>query len=104
MILIIGAFLFEWRTALISVVAIPISLVTAGLVLYWSGAVVNTMILAGLVVAVGVVVDDAIIDVENILRRLRQNRLAGSPISTARVILRASLEVRARFSTRRSSP
>ncbi len=93
-ILIIGAFLFEWRTALISVVAIPISLVTAGLVLYWSGAVVNTMILAGLVVAVGVVVDDAIIDVENILRRLRQNRLAGSPISTARVILRASLEVR----------
>ena len=76
-ILIIGAFLFEWRTALISVLAIPISLVAAGLVLYWSGAVVNTMILAGLVVAVGVVVDDAIIDVENILRRLRQNRLDG---------------------------
>ena len=78
-ILIIGAFLFEWRTALISVIAIPVSLVAAGLVLYWSGAVVNTMILAGLVVAVGVVVDDAIIDVENILRRLRQNRLDGSP-------------------------
>ena len=93
-ILIIGLFLFEWRTALISVIAIPVSLVTAGLVLYWSGAVVNTMILAGLVVAVGVVVDDAIIDVENILRRLRQNRLDGSGMSTARVILRASLEVR----------
>lgn len=93
-ILIIGAFLFEWRTALISVIAIPVSLVAAGLVLYWSGAVVNTMILAGLVVAVGVVVDDAIIDVENILRRLRQNRRAGSPRSTARVVLEASLEVR----------
>jgi CzcA family heavy metal efflux pump len=93
-ILIIGAFLFEWRTALISVAAIPISLVAAGLVLYWSGAVVNTMILAGLVVAVGVVVDDAIIDVENILRRLRQHRLEGGTESTAGVILRASLEVR----------
>jgi CzcA family heavy metal efflux pump len=93
-ILIIGAFLFEWRTALISVVAIPISLVAAGLVLYWSGAVVNTMILAGLVVAVGVVVDDAIIDVENILRRLRQNRQEGTKRSAARVILEASLEVR----------
>jgi CzcA family heavy metal efflux pump len=95
-ILIIGAFLFEWRTALISVAAIPISLVTAGLILYWSGAVVNTMILAGLVVAVGVVVDDAIIDVENILRRLRQRRLADPEdrASTARVILEASLEVR----------
>jgi CzcA family heavy metal efflux pump len=93
-ILIIGAFLFEWRTALISVAAIPISLVAAGLVLYWSGAVVNTMILAGLVVAVGVVVDDAIIDVENILRRLRQNRAEGIERSTARVILEASLEVR----------
>jgi CzcA family heavy metal efflux pump len=95
-ILIIGAFLFEWRTAVISVAAIPISLVAAGLVLYWSGAVVNTMILAGLVVAVGVVVDDAIIDVENILRRLRQNRqeepAARKP--TSRVILDASIEVR----------
>ena len=93
-ILIIGAFLFEWRTALISVIAIPVSLVAAGLVLYWSGAVVNTMILAGLVVAVGVVVDDAIIDVENILRRLRQNRLEQTGKSTARVVLEASLEVR----------
>ncbi|MFC5994850.1 efflux RND transporter permease subunit [Pseudonocardia hispaniensis] len=96
-ILIIGAFLFEWRSALISVVAIPISLVAAGLVLYWTGAVVNTMILAGLVVAVGVVVDDAIIDVENILRRLRQHRAQGGDTrlrSTARIILEASLEVR----------
>jgi CzcA family heavy metal efflux pump len=93
-ILIIGAFLFEWRTALISVVAIPVSLVAAGLALYLSGAVVNTMILAGLVVAVGVVVDDAIIWVENIMRRLRQCRAEGSTTPPARIILDASMEVR----------
>jgi len=93
-VLILIAFLFEWRTALISVVAIPLSLVAAGLVLFYSGAVVNTMILAGLVVAVGVVVDDAIIDVENIMRRLRQHRRDGSGLSTFRIILDASIEVR----------
>ncbi|MDN5853017.1 MAG: efflux RND transporter permease subunit [Actinomycetia bacterium] len=93
-ILILIAFLFEWRTALISVVAIPLSLIAAGLVLYQSGAVVNTMILAGLVVAVGVVVDDAIIDVENIMRRLREQRRTDSGRSTFRVILEASIEVR----------
>jgi CzcA family heavy metal efflux pump len=93
-VLILFAFLFEWRTALISVVAIPLSLVAAGLVLYHSGVVINTMILAGLVVAVGVVVDDAIIDVENILRRLRQYRREGTDKSTMRIVLEASLEVR----------
>lgn len=93
-ILILIAFLFEWRTALISVVAIPLSLVSAGLVLYWSDVVVNTMILAGLVVAVGVVVDDAIIDIENIMRRLRQERREPTGKSTYRIILDASIEVR----------
>ena len=71
-------FLFQWRTALISLVAIPLSLVTAALVLYWTGGSINTMVLAGLVIAVGVVVDDAIIDIENIVRRLRQHRASGS--------------------------
>ena len=66
------AFLFEWRTALISLLAIPLSLMAAVLVLYLRGDTINTMILAGLVIAVGVVVDDAIIDVENIWRRLRE--------------------------------
>ena len=93
-ILVLGAFLFEWRVALISVIAIPLSLVAAGLVLYLFGATINTMVLAGFVVALGSVVDDAIIDVENIVRRLRQQRLAGSSKSTARIILEASLEVR----------
>jgi CzcA family heavy metal efflux pump len=92
--LVLAAFLFEWRTALISLVAIPLSLVAAGLVLYLRGATINTMILAGFVIAVGVVVDDAIIDIENIVRRLRQHRREGSTRSTARIILDASLEVR----------
>jgi CzcA family heavy metal efflux pump len=92
--LILGLFLFEWRTALISLAAIPLSLVAAALVLYHSGATINTMVLAGLVIAVGVVVDDAIIDIENITRRLRQNRREGTGRSTAAVVLEASLEVR----------
>jgi len=93
-VIVLGAFLYEWRVALISVIAIPLSLVAAGLVLYFHGATINTMVLAGFVVALGSVVDDAIIDVENIVRRLRQHRLAGSTKSTARIILEASLEVR----------
>jgi CzcA family heavy metal efflux pump len=93
-ILVLAAFLFEWRSALISLVAIPLSLVAAGFVLFLRGATINTMVLAGLVIAVGVVVDDAIIDIENILRRLRQARREGSERSTASIVLEASLEVR----------
>ena len=91
---IIAAFLFEWRTALISLLAIPLSLMAGLLVLYFAGATLNTMILAGFVIAIGVVVDDAIIDVENIVRRLREYRQQGIKRSTARIILEASLEVR----------
>ncbi len=94
MILMLGLFLYEWRTALISVVAIPLSLIAAGLVLYARGATINTMILAGFVIALGDIVDDAIIDIENVVRRLRLQRAAGSTKSTARIILEASLEVR----------
>ncbi|MFP3461603.1 efflux RND transporter permease subunit [Arthrobacter globiformis] len=93
-VMILSAFLFQWRTALISLIAIPLSLLTAIMVLYLTGSSVNTMILAGLVIAVGVVVDDAIIDVENIMRRLRQHRSRGGGESTASVVLRASLEMR----------
>ncbi len=92
--LIIIAFLFEWRTAFISLIAIPLSLVAALLTLDLRGQTVNVMVLAGLVVAIGVVVDDAIIDVENIVRRLRQTRADGSGKSTFRVVLDASVEVR----------
>jgi len=95
-LLVIGvliAFLFEWRTALISLLAIPLSLMAAMLVLYLRGETINTMILAGLVFALGVVVADAIIDVENIWRRLRQRGDKTGKLAP-RVILQASLEVR----------
>ncbi len=88
------AFLFDWRTALISLVAIPLSILSAAIVLYLRGGTINVMTLAGLVIAVGMVVDDAIIDVENIARRLRLNRAAGDPESAFQVVLKASLEVR----------
>jgi len=93
-ILILVLFLFEWRTALISVVAIPLSLMAAALVLILMGTTINVMILAGLVIAIGVVVDDAIIDIENIWRRLREDRSAGRKRPIGRIILDASLEVR----------
>jgi CzcA family heavy metal efflux pump len=92
--LVLGAFLYQWRPALISCLAIPLSLMAGALVLVLRGATINTMILAGFVIAVGVVVDDAIIDIENIVRRLRQHRREGSSKSTATIILEASLEVR----------
>ena len=93
-IVVLALFLFDWRAAVISSLAIPLSLVAAVLVLYYRGGTVNTMVLAGLIIALGEVVDYAIIDVENILRRLRLNHEAGNPKSAFRVVLDASLEVR----------
>ena len=94
-VIVLLLFLFEWRVALISILSIPLSLVVAGLILKYTGQSINTMVLAGLVIALGVIVDDAIIDVENIVRRLRQRRQEGSTETTASIILEASLEVRA---------
>lgn len=93
-IIVLFLFLYEWRAALISLISIPLSLLAAGLVLDIRGATINTMVLAGLIIAVGVVVDDAIIDIENIVRRIREHRLKGGKRSTASIILDASLEVR----------
>jgi len=93
-ILVLAFFLNNWRTALISVVAIPISLLSAALILHYRGGTINTMVLAGLIIALGELVDDAIIDVENIMRRLHLNREAGNPRSAFSVVLDASLEVR----------
>src|SRR6516165_2396380 len=93
-VIILVSFLFDWRTALISLTAIPLSLIAATLVITAAGATLNTMVIAGLVIAMGEVVDDAIIDVENIVRRLRLNRLLAHPRSAFRVVLDASLEVR----------
>jgi len=93
-IIVLFLFLGDWRTTIISVVAIPLSLAVALILLRWRGETINTMILAGLIIALGEVVDDAIIDVENILRRLRQNRLLSRPLPAIQVVLSASLEVR----------
>jgi Cu/Ag efflux pump CusA len=94
LLLLLGAFFFEWRSALISAVVIPTSLVAAGLVLYFRGATVNTMVVAGLVMALGAVIDDVVVDVGNLVRRLRQHRTEGGGAPTWRVILDASLETR----------
>jgi CzcA family heavy metal efflux pump len=87
-------FLFNVRTAFISLTAIPLSLLAAiGVLAAW-GVGLNTLTLGGLAIAVGEVVDDAIIDVENIFRRLRENARLDRPRSAAAVVLSASLEVR----------
>ena len=87
-------FLLDLRTALISFVSIPLSLLATIMVLDHFGITLNTMTLGGLAVAIGVVVDDAIIDVENILRRLRENLTLPEPRPLFTVVLEASLEVR----------
>lgn len=94
MVLVLGAFLYNWRSGVISCVAMPLSLLAATLVLYWRGATINMMLLAGFVIALGTVVDDAIIDIENVVRRLRQRRQEGSDKSPASIMLEAVLEVR----------
>jgi len=93
-VIVLAFFLYDWHTAVISAVAIPCSLIIAALILHCRGGTINTMVLAGLVIALGEVVDDAIIDVENIMRRLRLNRAAGNPQSSFAVVLNASIEVR----------
>ena len=87
-------FLLDWRTMLISFVSIPLSLLSAIIVLNWFGVSVSTFTLGGFAIAIGVVVDDAIIDVENILRRLRENSALPRPRALLEVVLAASLEVR----------
>jgi len=93
-VLVFFAFFWGWRAALISLIAIPVSLVAALFVLYLRGATLNVMVLAGLVIALGAVIDDAIIDVDRIIRRLRQNQQEASPKSTEHVILEAVTETR----------
>ncbi len=93
-IVVLFLFLFDLRTAAISCAAIPLSLLAATLVLERLGATLNTMTLGGLAIAIGVVVDDAVIDVENIVRRLRENARSAAPLPFARVILNATFEVR----------
>jgi CzcA family heavy metal efflux pump len=91
---VLWVFLLDWRTAFISFASIPLSLLTGVIVLDRFGVSLNTITLGGFAIAIGVVVDDAIIDVENILRRLRENIALSEPRPVWRVVLDASLEVR----------
>ena len=87
-------FLGNFRTMLISLTAIPLSILTAILVFKWLGLSINTMTLGGLAIAIGELVDDAVVDVENILRRLREKAAGGQPYSVRQTVIAASLEVR----------
>ena len=90
---VIGVILYSWRTALIAAIAIPLSLLAALLALQLAGATLNSMIMAGLIVALGVVIDDAVVDAERIMRRL-EARNDGSDASIAGIIFQSTLETR----------
>ncbi|MFW5446689.1 MAG: efflux RND transporter permease subunit [Methylophagaceae bacterium] len=92
--LVLLLFLFNLRTALISITAIPLSLFAALIVLLEMGVNINIMVLGGLAIALGEVIDDAIIDTENIFRRLRENAVLAQPKPTMTVVFDASMEVR----------
>ncbi len=93
-VIILFLFLFNYRTAAISFTAIPLSLIAAITLLVHLGFTLNTMVLSGLAIAIGEVVDDAVIDVENIFRRLRENHHLKNPQPAFQVVLNASIEVR----------
>lgn len=93
-VIILFAFLLNFRTTFITLTAIPVSLVVTALVFKYFGLSINTMTLGGLAVAVGELVDDAIVDVENVFRRLRENRQLPAPRPASDVIREASVEVR----------
>lgn len=87
-------FLMNWRTVIISLSALPVSLLLGMMILDWTGQGINTMTLGGLAVAIGSVVDDAIVDMENVYRRKRENQQAGTPVPPLDVVFNGSVEVR----------
>ncbi len=91
---VVGAFLQEWRAVVIAIVAIAISILAAALVLYLLGASLNALVVAGLVVALAVIVDDVIVDVDNALRRLRERSNDESPVPLADALRASFMEVR----------
>lgn len=91
-LLMLGALLYDWRAALIGVIAIPLALVAASAAVGLAGGTLNTMVLAGLVIALGVVVDQAILSVYGIRRRLRQRRENGTDESASSLIVEAAVE------------
>ncbi|HIJ83341.1 MAG TPA: efflux RND transporter permease subunit, partial [Magnetococcales bacterium] len=92
--IVLFLFLMNFRTTFISLTAIPLSLVVTALIFQWFGFSINTMTLGGLAVAIGELVDDAVVDVENVFRRLRENAASATPLHPLEVVWRASKEVR----------
>ena len=88
------AFLLNWRTTAISLTAIPVSILATAVIFKFAGLSINTMTLGGLAIAIGELVDDAVVDVENIFRRLRENRASPNPRPVFDVVVSASQEVR----------
>jgi CzcA family heavy metal efflux pump len=93
-VIVLFLFLFNVRTTLITLTAIPVSIVVTALVFRYFNLSINVMTLGGIAIALGELVDDAIVDVENIYRRLRQNSLKENPAPVLKVIYEASVEVR----------
>jgi len=91
---VLFAFLMNWRTTAISLTAIPVSILTTAVIFYFAGLTINTMTLGGIAIAIGELVDDAVVDVENIFRRLRENRALEQPHPVFDVVVAASQEVR----------
>lgn len=95
-IIVLFIFLMNWRTTVISLVSIPLSIVASLLAIRWMGLTINTMSLGGIAIAIGSLVDDSIVDVENVFKRLRQNREKpeNERESVIKVVYEASKEVR----------
>jgi Cu(I)/Ag(I) efflux system membrane protein CusA/SilA len=93
-VIVLMLFLLNWRTTFITLTAIPLSFVLTAIIFKLFGIGVNTMTLGGLAVAVGELVDDAIVDVENVFRRLRENRRLKEPRPVLKVVYQASAEIR----------
>jgi Cu/Ag efflux pump CusA len=93
-LLVLAAFFFEWRTVLIGLVVIPVSFMAAALVLYATRATFNIIVLTGFLIAIGLVVDDAVLDIDHVARRLREAREHAGAQPLFNVILNASLEMR----------
>ncbi|MSP04261.1 MAG: efflux RND transporter permease subunit [Acetobacteraceae bacterium] len=91
---VLFAVLLNVRTTVISLTAIPVSILTAAIVFHFAGLSINTMTLGGLAIAIGELIDDAVVDVENIFRRLRENRASAEPLPVFDVVVAASQEVR----------
>jgi Cu/Ag efflux pump CusA len=93
-VVLLGILLYDWRAAVISLVAIPLALVVATALVGRAGATLNTMVLAGLVIALAVVVDDAVLGVDALLQRLRRHRAEGSGGSAIKLVVETALEMR----------